>query len=117
MMSKVMQGGMMPGGMMPGGMPGPGGEGMGIGPMEGDLSVMALEELGISPSDWARLHGQLRDEVLQGAGAKSPPQYRSLIRRYFRALAGKGRGGGQGHQKPAPPPPAPPAKKEPPTKK
>ena len=111
--------GMMPGGAMmpgsdPGMMPGAGG-GTGIGPVEGDLTIMQLEELGISPSDWARLRGQLRDDVLQGAGEKSPPQYRSLIRRYFRALARKGRSHSEGGEKPAPPPP--PAKKEQPKKK
>jgi len=64
-----------------------GGGGTGTGPQETDLTLLKLKEMGISPSDWARLPGQLRDEVLQAADEKSPPQYRSLIKKYFRELA------------------------------
>jgi hypothetical protein len=59
-----------------------------------DLTAAKLEKLGISLSDWARLPGKLRDQVLQAAGTQSPEEYRSLIQRYFREVARRGAPGG-----------------------
>ena len=42
-----------------------------------------LLKMGMTYADWARLPGELRDEVLQAATANAPPEYRELIRRYF----------------------------------
>lgn len=66
----------------------------GTGPQLTDLTAAKLEKLGISLSDWARLPGNLRDQVLQAAASQSPEEYRSLIRRYFREVARRGGGGG-----------------------
>ncbi|MGB2823451.1 MAG: hypothetical protein WBF17_20895, partial [Phycisphaerae bacterium] len=55
-----------------------------------DLTAAKLEKLGISLSDWARLPGRLRDQVLQAADTRSPEEYRGLIRRYFREIARRG---------------------------
>ena len=68
-----------------------GGDGKGTGPQATDETLLRLEEMGISPSDWARLPGRLRNEVLQAANDKSPPQYRALIKQYFQELARQSR--------------------------
>ncbi|MDA0322354.1 MAG: hypothetical protein O2923_06505 [Verrucomicrobia bacterium] len=47
----------------------------------------ALLEIGISRSDWMRLPGELRDEILQAAAEEGPQEYRPLIKRYFRDIA------------------------------
>ena len=62
----------------------------GAGWMSVDLAAGRLKELGISPADWAKLPGELRDEVLQAAQREGPQEYRSLIRRYFKTIARKG---------------------------
>jgi hypothetical protein len=51
------------------------------------LSAGELKELGLSPSDWTRLPGRLRDQVLQAARQGAPEAYRGLIKRYFQAIA------------------------------
>ena len=57
----------------------------GVGP-----GVLAdLADLGITGEQWARLPGQLRDQVLQAARQEGPAEYRSLIRRYFKTIAKK----------------------------
>ena len=52
-----------------------------------DLTATQLEKLGITLEDWARLPGQLRDQVLQSARLGGPEEYRGLIKRYFQAIA------------------------------
>lgn len=52
-----------------------------------DETVLDLEALGLSRSDWARLPGTLREDVIQAAEDKAPPGYRELIRSYFRAIS------------------------------
>jgi hypothetical protein len=42
-----------------------------------------LRRLGLPVSDWLRLPGELRSEVLQVKPAEGPEEYRGLIRRYF----------------------------------
>jgi hypothetical protein len=61
----------------------------GTGPQRADLSPARLRELGLSASDWARLPGQLRDQVLQASDREGSAEYRSVIRRYFKTLARK----------------------------
>ncbi len=60
-----------------------------IGTAGTDLRAGELTELGISADDWARLPGRLQDQVLQAARTSGPEEYRTLIKRYFRALAKK----------------------------
>jgi len=62
-----------------------------------ELTPEQLESLGISVSDWAKLPGQLRDEVLQAASDSAPPEYRALIKQYFQEVSR--RGGGQKDKK------------------
>ncbi len=52
-----------------------------------DLTAPQLAKLGITLEDWARLPGQLRDQVLQSARLGGPEEYRGLIKRYFQAIA------------------------------
>ena len=49
-----------------------------------------LKAMGIKMSDWSRLSGELRDQILQAADAGGPEEYRSLIKRYFQELAKRG---------------------------
>jgi uncharacterized protein (DUF2141 family) len=49
-----------------------------------------LESLGIKLSDWARLPGELRNQILQAAEEASPDEYRTLIKRYFQQVAKRG---------------------------
>ncbi len=72
----------------------------GAGPMMTDLSAAQLAKLGVSSSDWARLPGKLRDQILQAARTDGPAEYRELIRRYFRELARRGAGGASSEKKP-----------------
>lgn len=53
-------------------------------------SPAALQEMGITLEDWAKLPGELRDEILQGAGDDVPKEYRVLVKRYFEAVARQG---------------------------
>jgi len=62
----------------------------GTGAMMTDLTAANLAKLGVSPADWARLPGKLRDHVLQTARTGAPAEYRELIRGYFRELARRG---------------------------
>lgn len=50
---------------------------------DGDLTDDQLRRLGLPVSDWLRLPGELRSEVLQSRPAEGPEEYRALIRRYF----------------------------------
>jgi hypothetical protein len=56
-----------------------------------DLSQARLRELGISLDNWARLPGELRDQILQAAQQAGPAEYRPLIKRYFQEIARRGR--------------------------
>jgi hypothetical protein len=60
------------------------------GVMAVELTPEQLESLGISVSDWAKLPGQLRDEVLQAASDSAPPEYRTLIKQYFQEISRRG---------------------------
>lgn len=60
------------------------------GVMAVELTPEQLEALGISVSDWAKLPGQLRDEVLQAASDSAPPEYRTLIKQYFQEISRRG---------------------------
>jgi len=60
---------------------------MGVGAMATDLRAAQLENLGLTPGDWARLPGKLRGEILQAAREDVPASYRPYVKRYFRAMA------------------------------
>ena len=62
----------------------------GIGMVAVDETEAKLKEMGITLADWARLPGELRDQVLQAADAGAPEEYRNLIKRYFQAIAKRG---------------------------
>jgi len=62
----------------------------GTGAQTADLSKAKLKELGIKHDDWARLPGELRDQILQAAQQSGPAEYRSLIKRYFQQIAKRG---------------------------
>ncbi len=77
-------------------------EGMTLQPMESleslsgtdlmpvDLSAAQLEKLGISIGDWARLPGDLKNQILQASSSQGLAEYRALIKRYFIAIARRG---------------------------
>jgi hypothetical protein len=54
------------------------------------MTAAKLEALGIKLSDWARLPGELRNDILQAADEGAPEEYRALIRRYFQKVAKQG---------------------------
>lgn len=62
----------------------------GLGFETSSLSPEQLEALGLTASDWARLPGQLRDEVLQAAAQESPEEYRAIIKQYFQEISRRG---------------------------
>lgn len=37
--------------------------------------------------DWLRLHGEMKDDVLQASGSEGPEEYRSIIKRYFKEVS------------------------------
>ncbi|MBL7139408.1 MAG: DUF4175 family protein [Planctomycetes bacterium] len=65
----------------------------GTGAREISITAAKLEALGIKLSDWARLPGELRNEILQAANEGEPEEYRALIKRYFQRIAARGGGG------------------------
>ena len=62
----------------------------GIGPIGISLTAAKLQGLGIKLSDWAKLPGELRNQILQAAEEGGPEEYRVLIKRYFQKIAKKG---------------------------
>jgi hypothetical protein len=78
-------------GLMPGMHPAPSNDPKkGIGAVSISLTAAKLEALGIKLSDWARLPGELRNQILQAAEEAGPEEYRSLIKRYFQQVAKRG---------------------------
>jgi hypothetical protein len=62
-----------------------------------DMEAQASEDvpsfarrLGIKLQDWLRLHGELKEDVLQASGSEGPEEYRPLIKGYFREVSGHG---------------------------
>lgn len=51
-----------------------------------DLSHLDSELQQQARSNWGRLPGQLRTEILQGAGKKSHPEYTQRIKSYFEQI-------------------------------
>jgi len=81
-MSMAMRPGMMPAQTM--------NSQFGIGPIGISLTAAKLQGLGIKLSDWAKLPGELRNQILQAAEEGGPEEYRVLIKRYFQKIAKKG---------------------------
>ncbi|MCX5675820.1 MAG: DUF4175 family protein [Planctomycetota bacterium] len=78
-------------GMRPGQMPSQNANSKkGIGALGINLTAAKLESLGIKLSDWARLPGELRNQILQAAEEAGPEEYRTLIKRYFQQIAKRG---------------------------
>jgi hypothetical protein len=42
---------------------------------------------GMAPDDWTRLSSELREEILQAVGERTPEEYRDLVQEYFRRIA------------------------------
>jgi len=55
-----------------------------------ELSTADLEAMGFVIGDWGLLKGELRNQVMQAAGDKSPEEYRQMIRDYFEAVSTRG---------------------------
>ena len=68
----------------------------GIGTVSMSLTAAKLESLGIKLSDWAKLPGELRNQILQAAEEAGPEEYRVLIKRYFQQVARKGGAAAEG---------------------
>lgn len=52
-----------------------------------DSTILDLELLGLTRTDWARMPDNLRQEVIQAAEEKAPAEYREVIKRYFKAIS------------------------------
>jgi hypothetical protein len=77
--------------MQPGQVPGQTPESkMGIGSVNLSLTAAKLQAMGIKLSDWAKLPGELRNQILQAAEEGGPEEYRTLIKKYFQKVAQKG---------------------------
>ncbi len=46
--------------------------------------------LGIKLQDWLKLHGELKDDVLQAINSEGPEEYRPIIQKYFREVSRHG---------------------------
>ena len=78
-------------GLQPGQQPGQSADSKkGINAVGINSTAAKLESLGIKLSDWARLPGELRNQILQAAEEASPDEYRTLIKRYFQQVAKRG---------------------------
>ena len=77
----------MPG--KPGGKPGKGG-GKGAKLGAGPGRVARLRALGITSDDWLSLPSKLREGIINAADKEAPQEYRTLVKRYFRALSQRG---------------------------
>jgi hypothetical protein len=62
----------------------------GAGAMGITLSEERLKALGYTASDWAKLPGELRNEILQAAEDSGPKEYRELVKKYFEELSKRG---------------------------
>jgi hypothetical protein len=67
------------------------GQGLGsLGSKTPDPVHLDFDLLGMTRSQWARLPGTLREEVLQAAEDEAPAEYRQLVQEYFRHIAQHG---------------------------
>ena len=79
----------------PGGQPGnnPNGQPGGGGGIKIAMDGRTIEEpkevqdVGISPSDWARLSPELQSQLLHSAQQPGPPGYRDMIKNYYSRIA------------------------------
>jgi hypothetical protein len=56
----------------------------------------AVAELGITPSDWAKLPPQQRQDLMNAAQQSGPPEYQAMIKNYYVRIARmQGRSGGR----------------------
>lgn len=46
--------------------------------------------LGLKLQDWLKLHGELKDDVLQAINSEGPEEYRPIIQKYFREVSRHG---------------------------
>jgi hypothetical protein len=47
----------------------------------------SVEEIGVSPSDWARLPANTQQQLLNSAQQSGPPAYRDMIKNYYSRIA------------------------------
>jgi hypothetical protein len=62
----------------------------GVGLLPVELLVDEYRAGRISITQWDKLPGELKNEILQGAADEGPEEYRSLIKRYFEEVARRG---------------------------
>lgn len=72
------------------GAPKPGGSGNGVtlhSEPTGDPRPASVKDLGVSPSDWARLPPKMQQELLNASQQKGPPEYQDMIKNYYTRIA------------------------------
>jgi hypothetical protein len=52
--------------------------------------AVKLQKMGIKLSDWAKLPGELKSQILQAADDSGPEEYQAMIKGYFRKVAERG---------------------------
>jgi hypothetical protein len=62
----------------------------GVGLLPVELLAGELRAGRITMTQWDKLPGELKNEILQGASDEGPEEYRSLIKRYFEEVARRG---------------------------
>lgn len=75
--------------------PGGGGQGSSKTDQAVQVTLARLKELGLTQSDWEKLHGKLSGDVLEAGQKQGPAEYRRLIKEYFQSIveAESGAGG------------------------
>jgi hypothetical protein len=46
-----------------------------------------VQDIGLSPSDWARLPPHMQEQLLHSAQQSGPPSYHDMIKNYYSRLA------------------------------
>ena len=59
-------------------------------PQATDGAPSFARRMGMKLQDWLKLHGELKDDVLQSANNEGPEEYRPIIQKYFHEVSGHG---------------------------
>ncbi len=66
------------------------GRGPGVGPATPAAAAdvpQAVQDIGVAPSDWAKLPAAMQDQLLHAAQQGGPPSYRDMIKNYYNRIA------------------------------